>query len=50
MRDLVSDIVKPSVKQRRKICELDIIGKYQELLLAIADPKYNVSSITKSFG
>jgi hypothetical protein len=46
LRDMFHDLTRASVQDGRRIRALDITGKDQALLLAIADPQYVVSGIT----
>ena len=46
LRDLLRELTRTSVEQGRRIRALDITGKDQALLLAIADPQYVVSGLT----
>jgi len=44
--ELLLPVVKPIVKQGKKIRGLEVTGKDMELLQAISDPKFNVEFIT----
>ncbi|GHV24114.1 hypothetical protein FACS189465_0660 [Clostridia bacterium] len=46
IKDIFMPFSKPVISNNKRFRALDIFGKDQELLLAIADPKYNVEAIT----
>jgi len=49
VQDVLKDITRSYKLKGRPVRALDITGKDRELLLALADPKYNVSGITNKF-
>ena len=46
LRNIINDVTRSFIVQKRRIRALDVIGKDRELLLAIADPQYAVCGIT----